>query len=169
MDFSTAILFITRGYLTSSHFPFCQVRQTFDRRKQRFLQMRNVAWARKNTGESYMSRVVRVVSILSWFLMIMSISYHISMGWLKEKSTGNHRFSHEDHGIFRVIFSLYFFPLNQCGDTPCISVQNWGFYSTSCKKKMDSWINPRRLVETSWIGRNIPEPCENQEMILQDI
>ena len=29
-----------------------------------------------------------------------------SMDWFKGKSTGNHRFSHEDHGAFRLKFSL---------------------------------------------------------------
>ena len=44
-----------------------------------------------------------------WFSKIfqdfgMNSSTYLSMGWLKGKSTGNHGFSHEIHGIFLIFF-----------------------------------------------------------------
>ena len=47
--------------------------------------------------------------------------YHVSIGWQKRNIlTGNHRFSHEDHGIF-----LYVFPqTNQLNVTSCYPLVN---------------------------------------------
>jgi hypothetical protein len=48
------------------------------------------------------SEVVRSLRILAiWQLAMGGLHLEImSMDWFKGKSTGNHRFSHEDHGAF---------------------------------------------------------------------
>ena len=61
---------------------------------------------RKYCHYKYIHCFIGQISILVRSIHILVGQIHMSMDWFKGKSTGNHRFSHEDHVAFRLKFSL---------------------------------------------------------------